>query len=32
MRMVWRELRKGNPGAVLGSVRGMVEALVGSKR
>jgi GT2 family glycosyltransferase len=31
-RMVFRELRKGNPGAVLGSVRGMVEALVGSKR
>jgi GT2 family glycosyltransferase len=31
-RMVFRELRKGNPGAILGSVRGMVEALVGSKR
>ena len=32
MRMVFRELRKGNPGAIVGSLRGMVEALVGSKR
>jgi len=32
VRMVFRELRKGNPGAVLGSLRGMLEALVGSKR
>ena len=32
LRMVVRELRKGNPGAILGSLRGMFEALVGSKR
>ena len=32
LRMVFRELRKGNPGAIVGSLRGMVEALVGSKR
>ena len=32
LRMVIRELRRGNPGAILGSVRGMIEALVGSKR
>ena len=31
-RMVLRELRRGNPGAILGSLRGMLEALVGSKR
>jgi GT2 family glycosyltransferase len=32
LRMVFRELRRGNPGAVLGSLRGMFEALVRSKR
>jgi len=31
-RMVVRELRRGNPGAILGSLRGLLEALVGSKR
>jgi len=32
LRMVFRELRRGNFGAILGSMRGMVDALVGSKR
>jgi GT2 family glycosyltransferase len=31
-RMVLRELRKGNPGAILGSLRGVLEALRGPKR
>jgi len=32
MRMVFRELLRGNPGAIVGSIRGMVEALRGSRR
>jgi GT2 family glycosyltransferase len=32
VRMVFRELLKGNPGAITGSVRGMMEAIRGSGR
>jgi GT2 family glycosyltransferase len=32
VRMILRELRKGNPGAIFGSLRGMFEALQGPKR
>ena len=32
VRMVFREVRKGNPGAVIGSLRGVLEALHSSKR
>jgi GT2 family glycosyltransferase len=31
-RMVFRELRRGNPGAIVGSVRGMLDALRGKAR
>jgi hypothetical protein len=27
LRMVFRELLRGNPGAIVGSVRGLIEAL-----